>query len=44
MGALSPQSRPDEFTNSLAPSPSTAGEAPQKARRPGVEAALLFDV
>jgi hypothetical protein len=43
MAALSPQSRPDEFANSLAP-PSTAGEAPQKARGSGMEAALLFDV
>jgi hypothetical protein len=41
-GALSSQSRLDEFANSLAP-PGTAGEAPQKARRPAVEAALLFD-
>lgn len=43
-GMPSLQSCPDEFTSSLAPPSSTAGKAPQKARCPGVKAALLFDL
>ena len=38
------QSRPDELTSPLAPPCSIPGKAPQKARCPGVEPALVFDL
>jgi hypothetical protein len=44
MGLASLQSRPDEFTSSLASPSRTAGKAPQKTFCPGVETALVCDV